>query len=58
MAVSTQDYVAGFYQTGFQHDMLSDAVIYIEDVSDTLAFRKLPDDLLIIGNFFGMRRRL
>jgi hypothetical protein len=54
MAVGPQNYIARLYQPGFQHDMLSDAVINIKQMTNSLPLGEFPNNFLIVGNFFGM----
>ena len=58
MAVGAEHHVAGLYHSGLEHDVLPDAMIYVEEARDALAFAEFTDYLLIGRNLLGVRRSL
>jgi hypothetical protein len=58
MAVGAQHDIARLNEAGFQHDVLSDAVVDVKNVFDALPLGEFPDDLLVVGHLFRMGRRL
>ena len=58
MAVGAEHDVAGLYHSGLEHDVLPDAVIYVEEARDALTLAELADYLLIRRDLLGVRRSL
>ena len=55
VAVRAEHDVAWLYHSGFEHDVLPDAVVYVEEARYALPFAELADDLLVGRDLLGMR---
>ena len=55
VAVGAEHHVARFDHAGFEHHVLTDAVVDVEHSLDALAFAEFADDLLIRGHLLGVR---
>ena len=58
VAVGAEHHVAGLDEARLEQDVLADAVVDVKEVPDPLTLSELADDLLVVRDLLGVRRRL